>query len=441
MQTRLKIMIAAGIVVVAPPVIRAQQLDTAAALSALREAGRACQADNGAAWGKSMCGPIALVERRTHLLIANDSSFGQPFVKLGDAYLTTAPNGVGFANTSFDWAGKSWAMILLPLPVDQFDRVALVMHEVFHRDQKALGLLGQDPPNNHLDELNGRRWLRLELEAYAAALDAGAAGSDRVREHTQAALIFRARRHQLYPAADSLEAALEMQEGLAEYTGERLAMSLTRSTGARIARRLREYQLTPTYVRSFAYATGPAIGVLLDHFAPEWHSRIADVRDPARALAQAIGFRVPSNIAGEAEHLASGYAGSRILSEETSRDSSRRVAMARYRATLVNGPTLTLSQKWLGRNFNPDVLVGFDALNTIYPTGTFNSEWGTLEVRSGGALLSNDQLTLRVSAPRSVPAESRTINGDGWTLTLKPGWSVRPASAQSGSYVISAEKP
>jgi hypothetical protein len=83
------------------------------------------------------------------------------------------------------------------------------------------------------------------------------------------------------------------------------------------------------------------------------------------------------------------------------------------------------------------VLVGFDTRNTVYPTGTFNSDRGTLEVTSGGALLSNDQTTLRVAAPSLEPdAAARTVKGEGWTLTLKPGWVLRPAASRSGSYVV-----
>jgi hypothetical protein len=425
----------------AKPAVEAQQIDTSAALAALREAAHACENDRGATWGKSLCGPIALVERQSRLVIANDSTFRQPFVQLGDAFITNAPTGVGFANTMFDWAGRPWAMILLPLPTDAFDRVTLVMHEVFHREQKSLGLAGQDPPNNHLDELDGRRWLRLELQAYAKALDAIAVNDQRSRAHTEAALLFRARRHQLYPAADSLEATLEMQEGLAEYTGERLAMAYTGESAARVARHLREYQSTPSYVRSFAYATGPAIGVLLDHFAPGWQRSITQTRDPARVLARAIALALPADLAREVERRAPQYDAVRITAEETTRDSSRRVAMTVYRSALVDGPTLTLTQKWLGRNFDPDALVGFDAQNTVYPTGIFNSEWGALAVTSGGALLSNDQLTLRVSAPRTSPSDGRNVTGDGWTLTLKPGWSVQPSPRRPGSYVVRSTAP
>jgi len=333
-------------------------------------------------------------------------------------------------------------MIMLPLPADTFDRVTLVMHEVFHREQDSLGLGSMDLPNNQLDELNGRVWLRFELQALAAALDALAADDGSVRSHTEDALLFRARRRQLYPLADSLEPALEIQEGLAEYTGERLAMAYTGETPHRVARKVRDFQANPTYVRSFAYATGPALGVLLDHFLPDWRTHVRDVRDPARMLATSIGLRVPRDLARDAERRARRYDYAIVMREEAARDSTRHGAMATYRAQLVDGPTLTFTQPWLGRNFNPQTLVGFDIRNTIYPTGTFNSVWGTIQVTNGGALLSNDQATLRVRAPAMPPAaDTRTLRGDGWTLELAPGWHVAPAPDRTGSYVVVKTPP
>lgn len=41
--------------------------------------------------------------------------------------------------------------------------------------------------------------------------------------HVHAALLFRAARHAAFPGADPLEAALELNEGIAEYTGIRVA--------------------------------------------------------------------------------------------------------------------------------------------------------------------------------------------------------------------------
>jgi len=420
----------------------AQRIDTTLAMTAFREADVACHHDAGALWGRSLCGPVALADRQTRLVMTNDSAVKAPFLPFGNAFVTTAPPGTGFANTSFDWAGRRWAMIMLPLPIDTFDRVTLVMHEVFHREQDSLGLGAMDLPNNQLDELNGRTWLRFELQALAAALDALAAGDASVRAHTEDALLFRARRRQLYPLADSLEPALEVQEGLAEYTGERLAMTYTGETSRRVARKVRDFQANPTYVRSFAYATGPALGVLLDRFDPGWQRRVREVRDPARMLATSIGLRVPRDLAREADRRARRYEYATVMREEATRDSTRRGVMAAYRARLAEGPTLTFTQPWLGRNFNPQTLVGFDIRNTIYPTGTFNSVWGKLEVTNGGALLSNDQATLRVSAPASAPAAGvRTLRGDGWTLELTPGWQVVPAPDRAGSYVVVKAQP
>lgn len=390
--------------------LQSQSVDTATALDALRDAATACHQDAGALWSRSLCGPIALVDRRTRRVIAND---------------TNPPAGTGYANTSITWAGRSWAMVMLPLPSDRFDRVALVMHEVFHREQAALGLAGNDPPNNQLDQRDGRRWFRLELRALAAALESD---DKAARSHIEDALTFRARRRALYPLADSLEPALEMQEGLPEYTGDRLAMTLIGEGPSRVARRVREFQSNPTYVRSFAYATGPALGLLLDRFALGWREELHKTPDPARILAQHLHFRAPR----DAERRAKAYDVAAIDREEAARDSARRGAMTAYRARLVDGPVLTLTQSNLNRNFDPLTLIGFDIKNTIYPTGVFSADWGSLEVTSGGALVANDFRRLVVSAPSQLPI----LRGEGWVLTLNPGWSVVAAPRRSGSYVL-----
>jgi hypothetical protein len=416
---------------------RAQAIDTARVLSAFRDADLACRQDGGRLWGRSLCGPIALVDRQTRLLIANDSAVGRAYLPLGAAYVTTAPAGTGFANTSFELAGRQWAMIMLPLPDDRFDRVTLVMHEVFHREQQALGLRGQDPPNNQLDLMDGRIWLRLELRALTEALDALTSDTASARSHVKDAVLFRARRRVLYPLADSLEPALEMQEGLAEYTGERLAMTLTGAAAGRVARNVRSFESSRSYVRSFAYATGPALGVLLDQFAPGWRTRLHDTPDPARVLAEGVGFRAPADLVREADRVAARYGADDVVRGESARDSVRRPLMAEYRERLVAGPVLTLTQTSLSRNFDPTALIGFDVSSTVYPTGSFSAEWGTLEVKEGGALLSNDFGRLQLRAPTMPPApENRVVVGPGWTLTLAPGWRLVGVKAPVGSYVV-----
>jgi len=47
-----------------------------------------------------------------------------------------------------------------------------------------------------------------------------------------------------------------------------------------------------------------------------------------------------------------------------------------------------------------------------------------LEIALGGLLVSTDGETLTVPAPSS--AGGSTLTGDGWALTIAPGWAARP---------------
>jgi hypothetical protein len=422
--------------------LRAQELDTARALSALRDAKTACIHDAGALWGKSLCGPIALVDRQTRIVIANDTLAGRHFLRLGGVYVTTLPQNQFVANTSFDWGGRAWTMVALPLPADRFARVDLVMHEVFHREQSALGLAQKDALNNQLDTRGGRTWLRLEYRALARALEA-LPNRSAARRHTESALMFRAERRALLPGSDSLEASLEIQEGLPEYTGERLAMTLTGEGAARVAKYVRDFEKTPTFVRSFAYGTGPAIGILLDTFAPDWRHEVRTKRDIGSLLAQAINFEVPPNINVVARQRANDYDWQAIDSAEASRELARAPAMREYRLRLVEGPTITLKQSpdSLSWSFDPNELIGFDLRTTIYPSGSFSGPWGKLTVDSGGVLVANDLSSIRVGASRAANlANASEIKGDTWTLLLNPAWLLRADPARAGSYMVEKNK-
>ena len=49
-------------------------------------------------------------------------------------------------------------------------------------------------------------------------------------------------------------------------------------------------------------------------------------------------------------------------------------------------------------------------------------EWGSLEA-TNGVLVSTDRGTKSVPAP--VRIDGNVLTGDGWTVTLAPGWIVR----------------
>jgi len=421
---------------------KGQEIDTARALSALRDARAACEADVGALWKRSLCGPIALVDRQTRLVIANDTVAGKHFLRVGDAYVTTLPENQYVANTSFPWGGRTWTMVALPLPKDRYARIGLVMHESFHREQEALGLRQPDALNNQLDMRPGRTWLRLEYRALARALES-LPDRNVARHHVESALLFRSQRRALYPGSDSLEATLEIQEGLAEYTGQRLAMQVTGESPARVAKYVRDYEATPTFVRAFAYGTGPAIGVLLDRFDPTWRIAVRTNRDIGALLAQAIHFQRPRNLVAAARTRAQEYGWDEIDRTEAARDSARAPAMQAYRARLGSGPIIALlqSKDSLAWSYDPTELIGFDLQSTVYPSGNFSAPWGKLTVEHGGVLVQNDFSRIRIAAPAAPTATSASeIKGDGWTLALNPGWSLRPDSLRRGSFVAARDR-
>jgi hypothetical protein len=214
-------------------------------------------------------------------------------------------------------------------------------------------------------------------------------------------------------------------------------MSATGENSARTAKLVRSFETNPTYVRSFAYATGPALGLLLDHFAPDWRSEIARSRNPARLLSTALGFHQPRDLARAADRASEAYGARDVMAAEAVRDSARRPIMAGYKQRLVDGPTLTFTQTGLARGFNPQTLVGFDMVSTVYPTGSFGAKWGSLQVTDGGALVSNDYSWLRISAPQSATVpQDRTVRGQGWVLKLNEGWELQPSPGHPGSYVV-----
>jgi hypothetical protein len=70
-------------------------------------------------------------------------------------------------------------------------------------------------------------------------------------------------------------------------------------------------------------------------------------------------------------------------------------------------------------------------LGTVYPHTTSSDDWGTIEVEKG-ARLTREPRTLFVSAPTS----SDMTRGDGWKLSLKPGWKIVPGARRGDHRVV-----
>jgi hypothetical protein len=404
--------------------------DPDAAAKIFDEAKAICERDAGALWGKTLCGPLMLVDPTDLSIIANQRDGGGALKPAGAYFTGILPRNEIVANTTVHWSGTRWSEILWPLPDDDAKRHVLIAHELFHRIQQDLNMAQRDGGNHHLDTLEGRYLLQLEWRALAKALDA-TSEAERITAIGDA-LLFRGQRYRLFAQAASEEAALELHEGVSEYTGVRLGLA-THEARIRFALHdLSAFVDSPTFVRSFAYATGPAYGLLLDEADPEWRRKLNPDQQLQRMLSSALQLSEPEFTNLDARQNI--YDDGSLRSRELKRDEERSARLKTLQAKLVDGPVLTLPLKNSSYQFNPQTLQPLGDHGTVYPTLRLSDDWGVLEV-SDGALLNQ---VAKVATVSTVGFDAVALQAAGWRLTLKSGWTLQPGEREGDLVVKSA---
>lgn len=398
------------------------------ARKAFAEARVICERDGSRLWGVSLCGPIMIVDWRDRAIVASQQDANGLLSADGDVWSGVLPHEVILANTAIEWSGTHWTQLVAPLPADPAQVSVLLAHELFHRVQPSLGLSRPEQPNHHLDTLEGRYLLQLEWRALAAALRAP---DEDLRIAALAdALAFRHQRHRLFPDAAAEEGALEINEGLAEYTGVMLGLADPAERTAYALYNLEAFVSAPTFVRSFAYATGPAYGLMLDQTDPAWRTKLGSGVRLDELMAAAVCFEtLPDE---PLDQRAGRYDDGTLRLKEVRRDEDRRARLATYRASLIDGPVLVLPLNRTNRQFNPQTLVALDGVGTVYPTMRLIDDWGSLEVEDGGALVWSEPKQATVSA---VDFAGTGTAGKGWRLTLNPGWEIGPGE-RAGDFTL-----
>jgi hypothetical protein len=420
-----------------PLIVRAISSDDAAAIPQetakgyFVEAKSLCEADHGTLWGVSLCGPIMFVDPKSRLIVANQADTNGVLRLHEGSFTGILPLDKNVANTAMEWSGVHWTQMLWPLPEEVSARDTLIAHELFHRIQSQLGLPQlKEGDNRQLDTLYGRYYLQLEWRALTRALQAST-HRDRKIAITDA-LIFRTERYKLFPGAALDEQALELNEGLAEYTGVKLGNSSPEEQVRFAISDLTIHASDSTFVRSFAYATGPAYGLLLDRSNPEWRQRIREGGTFVSLLESSLKIAPPVNLERAAADRAVQYDGQTLKALETQRETKRQQRIAKYRAQFVDGPILTLSFQHMNIKFDPRNLQPIGEIGTVYPDMRITDDWGVLEV-TNGALIKPDWSAVIVRAP-SI-RKSSNVEGDGWTLALKPGWKLAPGT-RAGDFIL-----
>ena len=385
--------------------------------------------DGGRLWGFSYGGPFLIVDPASRSVAANRADSAGALTPRGGVFLGALPAEVPIANTAVDWLGTRWTMVMAgALSPNLRPRLRLMGHEAFHRLQPSLGLEISGAVNEHLDTRDGRFWLQLEWNALQRALLA--AGEAR-RAAVADAERFRTVRRALFPDAREREAALELQEGLAEYAGARL-LDYPDTLVSRMVASRREWDTE--FVRSFAYMSGPLYGFLLDGVSQDWRRSLTPHSDLGDLLRTAMRLSPPSGAeiaVGAARRRAARYGGDTLWTAETSREDRRKARLAEWRRTLIDGPVLILNlTSVLSASFDPGQVFPMGDGRTVYGRRSLIAPWGRLEVADGAMLEDTGSGEGRVAL---TGAGADRTSGAGWKLTLADGWQLTPAS-RTGDY-------
>jgi hypothetical protein len=426
---------AAVAVLAALPALPARAaIDPTKARAVFEEAARLCGRDGGRLWHHSLCGPILLVDWTDNTAVASQADANGVLKPAGPVFVGTLPPDFVIASTPIEWSGKRWTELLWPVPDDVAHRHVMLSHELFHRAQVELGMQQRDGGNLHLDTLEGRILLQMEWHALASALSAP---DQRAREAAISdVLLFRHERYRLFPDARAEERALELNEGVAEYTGVRVGLPTAAEREAYALRDLESYLQSPTFVRSFAYATGPAWGLLLDQADPAWRDKLAAAmkgpNPPGLDQLLQAALKLPEPDAATVKAREADYDAT-LRPRELARDQAKQAHLAELKGKLVDGPVLRLPLE--GRHasyqFNPQTLEALDAGHVVYPTMKLSADWGSLSVEQGALL----DKAMTVAAVTAAGVSSDHLQGTGWRLTLAKGWSVAPGERE-GDFVV-----
>ncbi|KMQ61922.1 hypothetical protein ACM40_06260 [Chryseobacterium sp. BLS98] len=371
-------------------------------------------------WNKNLYGSILLVDPKTQQVYSNEPNADNSLQLQNKIYTGQLPDSMNIANTSVQWSGKNWAMIMLPLPENHYERVNLLAHELFHRTQPSLGFVQSNKESNHLDQKDGRIYLRLELEALKKAINSDSEKERKI--HLANAFIFRKYRNTLFPNSATFENQLELNEGIAEYTGFIISGRNNDQAKKHLISSIDTFFSNPTYVRSFAYHTVPVYGYLLSLKNNFWNQEVSANTNITDFFIKKFDINIPVNLKGAAEKNSNRYNGIQILKEEQVRENKIKKQIIEYQSKFIEQPHLEINFEKMNVSFDPRNILPIADKGIVYPNIRVTDNWGILEVKNG-ALMSPDWSKISVSIPTKT--EEQKVEGDGWTLLLKDRYTIK----------------
>ena len=374
--------------------------------------------ENGNFWGINLYGPILIVNPQSRTLYANEGDNTKNLTFDKGLYTGILPEEISPANTAIDWNGKRWTMLLAPIPEDKNHRNRLFVHELFHRIQPELGFgIKSQGDNKHLDQLEGRILLRLEIEALKNAVKF----EKDWKTHITNAIRFRLKRYEIYPKAKKNENLLEINEGIAEYTGSSLGFNNDKELKAYFLERIEKFPNNPTFVRSFAYETIPVYGYFVCKSDKKWHRNISQQTNLTDLFIDILKISRTENSKKEISKNNNDYNSQIIRNQEEDREKRRLKLIEIYKQKFLHKSALILNSFNMNIKFDPRNIVPLEDYGTVYPSLRVVDEWGILETEKGG-LINPLWNKITVSVPMFI--SDSTVSGDGWELQLNSDWEL-----------------
>jgi hypothetical protein len=182
-------------------------------------------------------------------------------------------------------------------------------------------------------------------------------------------------------------------------------------------------------VRTYAYPTGAAYGVLLDAFAPGWTRRVRGTD----AFGDLLMVAAQITPAADADAAAERYDAAALRSSEAARERERAARVADYTRRFVDGPVMILPPTTRASSTTTG-MTPLGRHGTIVTDFRTSAPWGQLE--ADAVLRAPDMSSYAVPAPPDTAG--RVLTGPGWRLELAPGWLVRPGP-RPGDFRVTRE--
>ncbi|HUW91806.1 MAG TPA: hypothetical protein VMV74_01475 [Bacteroidales bacterium] len=393
-----------------------------------------CNSDSGRLWGENLFGPVMFVDSRTRTIYANVAD-RENLLKSKDGIFTgVLPRERLITNNVIEFGGVRYAMAPLPDEEDSVRITSRAIHSLFHCFQERHDLKPSTFNTRHMNQQNARLFLKLEWKALTNAIKStGDARNQAIRD----ALIFRGARRELFPDAITDENKFENYEGLTTFTYMKLGSSGDDELKTRLLDYLERIYSNSSYASGYGFVHGALYGYLLDCKGFDFKQIETPDFDLGQATAIAYNVTLPALCRDVAGSLALNYDLPAIRAEEVERVKKIAEQTHKIVTTFTEKPVLIVQMESPNFSFEPEDINSLDTLGILYMKLRVSDNWGKLTVNDGGALLTNDLRTLRVSA-REVQTERNHVTGTGWHLVMNDGWQ---AEKDGDNFIIRKQLP